>query len=154
MIRKQENILFTAALCVLSGLAVYESASLWADHEGVDGPAFVPLTVSVLLLILSVFEMVYILKKKPDKGTVTNDEQQTDAHRQAVIRISVCCSMIVLFCTLICAGVSFWISSPVFLFALMTFLRKGNIVGNLLITCMFTGFVYLVFVIGFGVYLP
>lgn len=156
MTGKREKIIFTTALCALSAFSVYESIHLWNGHKGVDGPAFVPLTVSVLLLILSFFELVSELRTvhqcQGDKDT--DGETQKDTCRFSIISISGCCIMIVLYCVLICAEVSFWIVSPVFLFALMTFLSKGHIFRNLLITCAVIGFIYMLFVICFGVYLP
>ena len=46
------------------------------------------------------------------------------------------------------------ISSPVFLWASMTYLERGNFVKNILFTAIVMAFVILVFKVGFHVVLP
>ena len=62
--------------------------------------------------------------------------------------------MIAAYCVLLANGIPFIVSSPIFLWAAMTYLERGNFVKNILFTAIVMAFVILVFKVGFHVVLP
>lgn len=147
---------FAVVLLLAASFFLYQSALLWADKPGFDGPAVIPLISSGAVTLLALITVIRnIFAKKPPVGAVV----RRNAARQAVAyllpaNIVVAIASIIIYCILLRLGVSFYILTPVFLWGLMTFLSRGGYIKNLVWTAICMAFILLVFRLLFGVMLP
>lgn len=144
---------FTVVLLAVAAFMLYQSVMLWQKKPGVAGPAIIPLLSSGLVVLLSLATVVSNIKKK----TAIRKDMPFVGKVKCVCsylfssNVLVGLAAIVLYCALLMMGVSFYIVTPIFLWGLMSFYKKGDYLKNLLWTAICMGFIFVVFRLMFNV---
>ena len=106
------------------------------------------MTLSIVIIITNMFH------KSDISGMSLKEKAAAVVKHLFSLDVLIMLVMIIAYCVLLANGITFIISSPVFLWASMTYLERGNFVKNILFTAIVMAFVILVFKVGFHVVLP
>ena len=148
---------FTVILFAVTAFLFYRSILLWQTAPGISGPAMLPLLSSGLAaLLLAASIAVNIWKTTPVSGTNLTFPQKTSIVLVYLFSKNVVITIIFIFayCVLLNFRVSFYLSSALFLWGLMSFLAKGGFVKNIIWTAMVLAFIAVVFGMLFSVVMP
>lgn len=148
---------FTVILFAVTAFLFYRSILLWQTAPGISGPAMLPLLSSGLAaLLLAASIAVNIWKTTPVSGKNLTFPQKTSIVLVYLFSKNVVITIIFIFayCVLLNFRVSFYLSSALFLWGLMSFLAKGGFVKNIIWTAMVLAFIAVVFGMLFSVVMP
>ncbi|MBE7004579.1 MAG: tripartite tricarboxylate transporter TctB family protein [Ruminococcaceae bacterium] len=143
---------FAVALLLLGAVAFAAALALWSrmSEPRVSSAAALPLFVSGLWVLMALWNaLTCAMQKKTDAVGVR------EALRHALPpRTLALLALTASYCALLYGGVGFLIATPLFLYAAMCFLLRGDYVKNLLRAAVVTALIWLVFHAAFGVVLP
>jgi hypothetical protein len=147
---------FTIFLLILSAFFLYQSILLYRKNPGSSSCAALPLGVSILLTVLSLWNVILNIKKKtPLSGSMTIAKKVRDALVYIFpMDVLVMTGLVVLYCAALRMGLGFYISTPIFLWCSMCYLLRKDYLINLLWTTLCMLFILLVFSLLFSVVLP
>ncbi len=146
---------FPVLLLMLGIFVTKEAWGMYSRSPELSGYGTIPLFCGVMMVVLSVIIIITNFFRKSELTGMTMREKTI-----AVIKhlfsadVLVMLVMIAAYCVLLANGIPFIVSSPIFLWAAMTYLERGNFVKNILFTAIVMAFVILVFKVGFHVVLP
>jgi hypothetical protein len=147
---------FTILLLILCAFFLYQSVLLYRHNPGSDSCASLPLGVSILLTVLSLWNVLLNIKKKTPLNGVTAITKKVWGALVYIfpIDIFVMTSFIVLYCVMLRMGIGFYISTPLFLWGSMCYMVRKDYLKNLIWTALCMLFILLVFSELFNVVLP
>ena len=148
---------FTIILFLLCCVMFYHSIKLWKDNPYITGPATVPLITSAFPAILLLISVVSNFKKKtPLDFGVTNFEAKMKKLREYLFPNSIILAIIFIlaYCVALSIGISFYITTTVFLWGLISLLSKKGYVRNAIYTAITMVFIAVVFGMVFHVVMP
>ncbi len=133
----------------------WQSLLLYQESPELSSYGSVPLFCSLAISILSLLVIITDWNKESVNSGKAILQQVKNALSHLFTKdVIVMVAFVVAYCSALCVGVNFMISTPVFLWVSMTFLSRGNYVKNLLWSALCMGFIYVVFQILFSVVLP
>ncbi|MGN1349637.1 MAG: tripartite tricarboxylate transporter TctB family protein [Anaerovoracaceae bacterium] len=147
--------IFPVLLLMLGLFVTRDSYRMYQNAPELQGYGTVPLFCGIAVTLLAVVIIFSNFFKKSELAGCSPKEKLL-----AVIRhlfsfdVMVMTAMILAYCIALGLGAPFIAASPVFLWASMSFLGRGNLVKNLIYTLIVMVFVILVFKVGFSVVLP
>ena len=146
---------FPVLLLIAGVLITREAWGMYKRSPELSGYGTVPLFCGVMITLLSVVIIITNMFHKSEiAGMPLKDKAVAVVKHLFSLDVLVMLAMIIVYCVLMANGVPFVIASPVFLWAAMTYLERGNYVKNILFTAIVMAFVILVFKVGFHVVLP
>lgn len=131
------NRLFDALLALASAGCVLLAYFLWKEHSEMTGPALVPLLSALIMLVCALAELI--------KGG-----RKAAYSPRALFTLVITLA----FCLALYLGAPFLIAAPVYLFALIVFLRRGRYVSGAAISLIAVALIYLLFEVLLGIDLP
>lgn len=143
---------FALALLLLGAAALGMSLELWQSmsEPRASSAAALPLFVSALWTLAALYNL--IRTPRGASGEVSGQQRFIGALRFALPpRTALTLLAVAAYCALLLLGVSFYISTPLFLYGTMCLLCRGDYLKNLLRTAAVTLFIVLVFRVLFGV---
>ena len=147
--------MFPVLLLIAGVLITREAWGMYKRSPELSGYGTVPLFCGVMIILLSVVIIITNMFHKSEiAGMPLKDKAVAVVKHLFSLDVLVMLAMIIVYCVLMANGVPFVIASPVFLWAAMTYLERGNYVKNILFTAIVMAFVILVFKVGFHVVLP
>lgn len=149
---------FTVTLLVLGLIAFGLALELWLrmSEPRISSAAALPMFVSGLWVVLALSAVIENRKlTSPLSGVKAWREKLWKGLQFALpMDVVVMLGAIVAYCITLVAGLSFYVSTPVFLFATMCYLTRKSFLKNLLWTALIMAFIVLVFRMLFGVVFP
>lgn len=149
---------FTVTLLVIGLIAFALALELWfrMSEPRIASAAALPLFVSGLWVVLALSAVIENRKlTSPLSGLKAWKEKLWKGLQFALpMEVVVMLGAIAAYCVTLVAGLSFYISTPIFLFATMCYLTRKAFVKNLLWTALIMAFIVLVFRMLFGVVFP
>lgn len=147
--------IFPVLLLILGLYVTRESWRMYQNAPELQGYGTVPLFCGAAVTILAVVIIFSNFFKKSELAGASPKEKVVAMVRHLFsFDVMVMTALILVYCIVLGLGVPFIAASPVFLWASMSFLARGNLVKNLLYTLIVMVFVILVFKVGFSVVLP
>ncbi len=148
-----------AVVLLLLGLAAFAMAlELWGrmKEPKIASAAAVPIFVSGLWSLMALLTVIENFKlTTPLSGEPGGMEKIRKAFAYALpMNVVVMIGMILVYCGLLVAGISFYIATPLFLYGAMCFLTRKDYVKNILWTALVMAFIILVFRMLFSVVFP
>lgn len=146
---------FPVLLLMLGIFVTKEAWGMYSRAPELSGYGTIPLFCGMMMVVLSAIIIITNFFRKSELTGMTMEDKAI-----AVIKhlfsadVLVMLVMIAAYCVLLANGVPFIVSSPIFLWAAMTYLERGNFVKNIFFTAIVMGFIILVFKVGFHVVLP
>ncbi len=146
---------FPILLLLLGIFVTKESAEMYRQAPQLQGYGTVPLICGILLIVLSVFVILnnFRLESEIKEQPVKEKAQNVIQHLFSK-DVLVMLALIVAYCLLLNFGLPFIVSSPIFLWVSMTYLRRGDYIKNIVFTAIIMVFVIVVFNVAFHVVLP
>lgn len=149
---------FAVAL-LLTGLVAFGlSLELWLrmNEPKISSAAAMPLFVSTLWVVMALLTVLENAKlTTPLTGMSGFKEKLMAGLRYAIPPdVLVVLAAIVAYCGLLVAGVSFYITTPLFLYGSMCYLTRKNYLKNILWTAIVMAFIVVVFRLLFSVVFP
>lgn len=146
---------FPVLLLIAGVLITREAWGMYKRSPELSGYGTVPLFCGVMITLLSVVIIITNMFHKSEiSGMPLKDKTVAVVKHLFSLDVLVMLAMIIVYCVLMANDVPFVIASPIFLWAAMTYLERGNYVKNILFTAIVMAFVILVFKVGFHVVLP
>lgn len=146
---------FPVLLLIAGVLITREAWGMYKRSPELSGYGTVPLFCGVMITLLSVVIIITNMFHKSEiSGMPLKDKAVAVVKHLFSLDVLVMLAMIIVYCVLMANDVPFVIASPIFLWAAMTYLERGNYVKNILFTAIVMAFVILVFKVGFHVVLP
>lgn len=146
---------FPVLLLIVGILVTKESWGMYKRSPELSGYGTVPLFCGAMITLLSIVIIITNMFHKSDISGMSLKEKAAAVVKHLFsLDVLVMLVMIIAYCVLLANGIPFIISSPIFLWASMTYLERGNFVKNILFTAIVMAFVILVFKVGFHVVLP
>lgn len=148
-----------AAVLLLAGLVAFGlSLELWTrmSEPRISSAAALPLFVSGLWVILALLTVIENFRPDTPLTGVSGWKKKLWAGLRCAIpnEAAVMLLAILAYCTLLLAGVSFYIATPLFLYGSMCCLTRKEFLKNLLRTAVVMAFIVVVFRMLFGVIFP
>lgn len=149
---------FTLILLVLGVAAFGLSLELWfrMSEPRIASAAALPLFVSFLWVILSLIAVIENIKlTSPLSGLSSWKEKLIKGLQYSLpLDVVVMLAAVAAYCASLLLGLSFYISTPVFLYATMCYLTKKEFLKNIIWTALIMLFIVVVFRMLFGVVFP
>ncbi len=146
---------FTVILLLAGLFVTMESLKMYREDPQLQGYGTVPLICGVLLSLFSIIILLKNLRTESEiKGMSFKEKTSAVVRHLFIMDVVVMLLLIVAYCLLLYFGIPFVISSPIFLWASMSYLRRTGYVKNILFTAVVMAFVIVVFHVAFGVVLP
>lgn len=146
---------FTVILLLAGLFVTVESLKMYREDPTLQGYGTVPLICGVLLSLFSLIVLLKDLKTESEiKGLPFKEKASSVIHHLFIVDVVIMLLFIAAYCLMLYFGIPFVISSPIFLWASMSYLRKTGYVKNILFTAIVMAFVIVVFNVAFGVVLP
>ncbi len=146
---------FPFLLLLLGIFITAESVKMYREAPTLEGYGTMPLICGILIIILSVFIILNNFRYKSEiTGLPVGEQAKAILSHLCSKEVMVMMALIVVYCIVLNAGVPFLVSSPVFLWVSMTYLRRGGYVRNIVYTLIIMVFIYLVFKVAFQVVFP
>lgn len=148
-----------AVILLITGLVAFAlSLELWGrmKEPKISSAAAVPLFVSGLWSLMALLTVIENFRlTTPLSGMKNGFEKVKKAFAYALpLNVLVVIGLILVYCVLLLLGVSFYISTPLFLYGTMCFLTKKDFVKNILWTAIVMAFIIVVFRMLFSVVFP
>lgn len=155
--RQPGELVFAIVLLLLGVGALGMSVALWLrmSPPRIASAAALPLLASgvwVLMALLNVLESVTRKALASGEGVRAKAAAALRFALPGGVALMLC--LIAAYCALLALGVSFYVSTPLFLYGAMCALRRGGYIRNLLWTAAVMAVVVLVFHVLFGVAFP
>ena len=146
---------FPVVLLLLGVFVTKESVGMYREAPQLQGYGTVPLICGILLIVFSVFIIINNFRMESEiKGLPFKEKAEKVIHHLFSRDVLVMLVLILIYCLLLNFGLPFIISSPLFLWVSMTYLRRGGYVRNIIYTAIIMVFVIVVFNVAFHVVLP
>ncbi len=146
---------FAIFLLVIGLFFTWQSVLLYQKAPGASSCGAVPLFCSALIDLFAVAILITDRKKHSvNSGLSLGAAARNALHHLVSLDILVMAALVLIYCIALYVGAGFMLATPVFLWAGMTYLSRGNYVKNLLWTALCMLFIYLVFRVLFSVILP
>lgn len=152
---------FSFIVLIFGVIALKLSVDLWFSISLRRGPriasaAAVPVFVSALWVIMSLWTVIENFKLTTPLSKVKSTwEKFTKAIAYALpLNVVIMLALIVAYCVSLVMGVSFYISTPAFLYISMCYLTRKDYVKNILWTGIVMAFIVVVFRVLFSVVFP
>ncbi len=152
---------FSIILLAFGIAALYLSIELWFKIPLRRGPriasaAAVPLFVSALWVIMSIWTVIENFKLTTPLTKIQGIKNKIiEAIKYAMpLNVLIMLAAIVVYCASLIIGVSFYISTSVFLYFSMCYLMRKDYIKNILWTAVVMAFIVLVFRLLFSVVFP
>lgn len=151
--REPGALAFAAVVLLLGGAAFAMALRLWLEMKEPReaSAAALPLFVSALWVLMALWNLLACRAAEDGRKRAEAAEPLRHALPPRVLGML---GMIAAFCLLLYLGVGFVIAAPLFLYAAMCFLLRGDYGRNLLRAAAVTALIVLVFRAAFGVVLP
>lgn len=148
-----------AVILLVLGLAAFAlSLELWGrmKEPKIASAAAVPLFVSGLWSLMALLTVIENFRlTTPLSGMKNSFEKIKKGFAYAMpLNVLVVVGMILVYCVLLLVGVSFYVSTPLFLYGTMCFLTRKDYVKNILWTAIVMVFIVVVFRLLFSVVFP
>ena len=146
---------FPVVLLLLGIFVTKESAAMYREAPQLESYGTVPLICGILLIVFSVFIIINNFRMQSEiKGLPFKEKAESVVSHLFSKDVLVMLALILIYCLLLNFGLPFIISSPIFLWVSMTYLRRGGYVRNIIYTAIIMVFVIVVFNVAFHVVLP
>ena len=150
--------LFTYLLFLAGVFFFYHSLRLWLEMEPPRSAsaAALPLGASLLWTVLSLTLLAGNHRKKTPLGGIKSRREKIRKALQYAFpkEVLVMAGAVIIYCAMMFAGLGFYIATPLFLFATMSYLTHKVSLWNILWTAIILVFTVLVFRFLFGVVFP
>ena len=146
---------FAVFLLLIGLFFTWQAVKLYQQAPGASSYGAVPLFCSALIDLFAILILIFDRNKKS-----ANSGQPFAAAVKNVAKylfnadILVVLAMVVVYCAALYFKLGFMLATPVFLWAIMTYLGRGNFFKNVCWTALCMVFIYLVFKVLFSVVLP
>lgn len=133
----------------------YQSFLMYIAKPGASSHAAVPLFVSILIVIFSTLIFIFDFKKdSTNDGIPFSKKIEKTLYYMLPKDVLVIIVLILLYCIALMFNFGFYLITPLFLWAAMSYLMNKNYVKNILWTALNLLFIYIVFSFVFNVVLP
>lgn len=133
----------------------YQSVLMYQKKPGASSYAAVPLFVSSLIIVFSILIFIFDFKKdSANRGlpiSIRIKNTLSYAFQKDVLVIML---FILFYCAALIMKIGFYIITPFFLWASMSYLMRKNYLHNILWTILSLVFIYLMFSFAFNVVMP
>ena len=146
---------FAVFWLLIGAFFFYQSWLMYRESPSAESHGAVPLFVSGLIVVFSIIILVIDRNKVSENhgrsvGAMLKDTLEKTLPKDIVITLL----MLLFYCIGLLEGLGFYIATPVFLWAAMSYLMRKDYLKNLLWTALCVGFIFAVFSTLFKVVLP
>ncbi len=146
---------FMALLTLIGVWFTWESYKLFREDPTLSSFGALPLILGILMTFMSAILLVKsILAENPAKGLPQKEKLLLGIKHLFPPHVSVMILLLVIYTATFFAGVTFWVSTPVYLWVAIAYLHRKDYLKNVIwIGCMML-FIFLVFKLAFRVIFP
>jgi archaellum biogenesis protein FlaJ (TadC family) len=149
---------FSVVLLILGLVAFGLALELWTrmSEPRIASAAALPLFATAVWVILALITMLQDFKLTSPLSAVSDRMEKIKQGLAYAfpVDVLVMLALVLVYCVLLFVGLSFYIATPLFLYAGMCYLMKKDYVKNILWTALVMVFIVLVFRMLFGVVFP
>ncbi len=146
---------FSIFLFIFGLFFTYQSFLMYLKAPGASSYAAVPLFVSLLIVIFSALIFIFDFRKiTANHGLPIIIKIKNTLSYMFQKDVLIIMILILLYCVALIMGFGFYIVTPFFLWASMSYLMGKNYIQNILWTSLSLLFIYIMFSFAFNVVLP